>query len=80
MPDRRALEERPSSPTDVVKWIDTTVMIADCLTKQMREDSLQKVIDENRWEFHQTEEARAVKARKQEQRRKATDNGEEPED
>ncbi len=57
IPDRRMLEERPTNPADVIKWIDTKVMIADCLTKAMKEDYLQKVLEENYWSFAQTEEA-----------------------
>ena len=40
LPDRRLLEELPqdSERTDICRWIDTTVMSCDCLTKQMPED------------------------------------------
>ena len=49
-------------------------MIADCLTKQMREDELQQVLDLSYWDFTQTDEAKAVQARKRAQRRKTVDD------
>ena len=74
LPERRSLEERPGETSYILFWIDTSVMIADCLTKQMREDELQQVLDLNYWGFTQTDEAKAVKARKQAQRRKTVDD------
>ena len=68
MPDRRMLDERAKNPTDILKWIDTSVMVADCLTKAMREDFMRKVLDTNFWNYEQTAEAKAIKARKQAQR------------
>ena len=64
-PDRRLLEEQPelSERTDVCRWIDTTVMAADCLTKLMKEDFLQAVIEKGIWNSAQTAEAKAVKLR-----------------
>ena len=69
-PERRALEDKPTTPTDIIRWIDTEVMVADCLTKAMREDSLRKVLDENIWDFAQSRHAKVVKSRKQQQRKK----------
>ena len=71
-PDRRALEEKPNRPTDVIRWIDTAVMVADALTKLMQTVYLQTVLDSNVWCFAQTPEAKAIKARKQAQRKKGT--------
>lgn len=72
-PDKRLLEDRPHVPTDVCRWVDTTVMVCDCLTKLMKEDFLIKVIFTNVWNSAQTEEAKATKTRKSEgaHRRKA---------
>ena len=69
-PEVRMLEDKPDPPTDIIRWIDTTVMLADCLTKSMRDTYLMEVIQSNVWNYAQTEEAKKVKARKQEQRRK----------
>ena len=66
----KLLEERCADPTDIIRWIDTTVMVADCLTKLMKGDLLQIVVDTNIWNFEQTEEARSVKLKKQIQRRR----------
>ena len=74
-PDRRLLEEHPpmSERTDICRWVDTTVMAADCLTKLMKEDFLQAIIESNIWNSAQTAEAKAIKLRKSEgsHRRKA---------
>ena len=67
-PDKRLLEELPpmSERTDVCRWIDTTVMAADCLTKLMKEDFLQDIIESNIWNSAQTASAKATKVRKAE--------------
>jgi hypothetical protein len=69
----KLVEERCADPTDIIRWIDTTVMVADCLTKPMKGDFLQIVVDTNIWNFEQTEEARSVKLKKQIQRRRTKD-------
>ena len=54
-------------------------MVADCLTKLMREDFLMQVLNSNVWNFKQTEEAKAIKHRKSAQRRaKKQDSDPEP--
>ena len=65
-PDRRMLEEQPplAERTDYCRWVGTTVMACDCLAKRMREDFLQNIIDTNVWNYTQTSEAKAIKARK----------------
>lgn len=68
LPDRRTLEDRPADPSDILRWIDTLVMVVDCLTKAMREDFMMEVLDSNWWDFTQTEVAKAIKARKSELR------------
>ena len=75
LPDRRLLDTLPvySERTDLCRWIDTTVMSCDCLTKDMPEDYLMEILETNIWNIAQTEEAKAIKARKAAgvQRRKA---------
>ena len=68
VPDRRLLEERPplSKRTDICRWVDTTVMAADCLTKLMEDHFLQSIIEKNWWDATQTEEAKQIKLRKAE--------------
>ena len=67
------LEKLPLSPSDIIRWIDTLVMVADCLTKAMRDDYLTNVLDSNIRDFMQTEEAKAIKSRKSEQRSRKRD-------
>jgi hypothetical protein len=73
-PERRSLEDKPEQPTDHIRWIDTEVMVADCLTKAMREDFLRKVLDTNVWNFAQPDSAKATKQKKQMQRKKGDEN------
>ena len=54
-------------------------MVADCLTKAMKETYLLSVLDSNVWNYRQTEEARATKSRKQLQRSKTREDDSEPE-
>ena len=53
-------------------------MVADCLTKAMKDTFLMSVLNRNRWNFQQTDEARAIKERKQLQRSKTTRDDPEP--
>ena len=71
LPDQTTLEDRPAEPTDQIRWVDTLVMVADALTKAMRDDLLQKVINTNVWDYTQTEDMKYVKTRKQKARSKA---------
>ena len=73
LPDKRMLELKPPKPSDTIRWIDTLVMVADCLTKAMRDDYLTSVLETNVWNFVQTEEAKAIKTRKSEQRARKRD-------
>ena len=73
LPDKRMLELKPPNPSDSIRWIDTLVMVADCLTKAMRDDYLMNVLQTNVWNFVQTEEAKAIKTRKSEQRARKRD-------
>ena len=68
MIDRRTLDEKAKNPTDVLKWIRNIVMVTDCLTKAIREDLLRRVLDTNYRNYEQTDDAEAIKARKQAQR------------
>ena len=67
----RLRDERPDEEkaTDICKWIDTHVMLADCLTKGMKEDYLIEVMCRNYWNFKQPDFAKQAKADKQEKRR-----------
>ena len=54
-------------------------MVADCLTKAMKETYLLSVLTSNKWDYRQTEEARATKTRKQLQRSRKHEDDSEPE-
>ena len=71
LPERRLLEEKPKDPTDIISWVDTTIMVADCLTKAMKETYLMKVLNTNEWGQRQTEQMKEDKARKSYLRRTA---------
>ena len=58
------LEEKPKNPTDVIDWIDTTILVADCLAKAMKETYLMNVLNTNEWDQRQTEQAEEDKARR----------------
>ena len=51
--DLRVRDKRPTECTDMIRWIDTRSMLADPLTKDMRDDYLQNVLDTNEWDFEQ---------------------------
>ena len=60
----------PTTPTDVVRWIDTDVMIADPLTKVMSPDKLVTAMQSNYWDTSQPIESVVKKRAKQLARRK----------
>ena len=43
-PDGALREEIGSDQPDMVRWIDTSCMVADCLTKRMRSDRLSECL------------------------------------
>ena len=63
-------DEMPSHPTDIVRWIDTDVMLADPLTKQMEATKLIEAMDSNIWNVRQPIESIVKKRAKQLARRK----------
>jgi len=66
IPNHRMLEKnKPEQCTDRLRWIDTARMIADCLTKQMKEDDLLEVLKTNQWDYQQTEAMKKGKVHKQ---------------
>ena len=60
----RTQDTIPKNPTDIIRWVDTARMIADPLTKEMKDPLLQHVLDTNIWSFKQTDEDKEVKTRK----------------
>ena len=59
--------------TDVIRWVDTDVMIADPLTKTMDPDKLVTALETNLWDLKQPIESIAKKRQKQAQRRSKKD-------
>ena len=70
-PDRNMLQEEQNDPTDLMRLIDTVVMVADPLTKSMKEDFMLQVLNSNMWNYGQPEHAKFDKARKQWLRRRS---------
>ena len=65
------MEGKPKVTTDTISWVDTSVMPCDVLTKKMKPDMLRWILDTNWWDPRQTEEAKAQKANRQQQRQTA---------
>ena len=65
---KRLQDGPPARPTDLLRWIDTHVMAADCLTKPMSDEFLQQVLDSGTWCVAQPELGRIQKERKSLQR------------
>ncbi len=60
--------EAPEIAENAVRWIDTSCMIVDCLTKRMKADVLHKVIKEGKLSLKPTPESQLLKMRKAKQR------------
>ena len=65
---RRLQDGPPARPTDLLRWIDTHVMAADCLTKPMSDAFLQSILDTGIWDVKQPELGRMQKEKKASQR------------
>ena len=50
---------------NAVRWIDTSCMIVDCLTKRMKTDLMLKVMEQGRLCLKPTAESQLLKLRKQ---------------
>ena len=59
-------EELPADykATNIVRWIDTSVMIADCLTKKMQPDVMLKLMHSGRLSLEASPESKLLKLRK----------------
>ena len=57
-------DDRPDFPTDVIRWIDTAVMLSDCLTKAMDSSALRSAISSNHWDTSQPLESKEKKSLK----------------
>ena len=68
--DSRMCDEMPADSTDIVRWIDTDVMVADPLTKAMDPEKLIYVMTHGYYDIKQPIESLAKKRQKQAQRRK----------
>ena len=59
-------------PADIaenaVRWIDTSCMVVDCLTKKMKPDVVLKLIESEVLSLKPTPESQILKMRKQKQR------------
>ena len=71
--EARTQDKPPSDPTDYLRWITTDRMLADPLTKNMKDTLLQQVLDTNKWNFRQGSNDKEVKLRKSAYRRALKD-------
>ena len=62
-------DELPANATDMIRWIDTDVMIADPMTKTMEPIKLCAFLDSNLWDLEQPLESILKKRSKQTSRR-----------
>jgi hypothetical protein len=66
---RDALE---ATDQDRIRWIDTSAMLADSLTKTMKCDRLRKFLDSGDMNLEATDESKLLKMKKQKARASAT--------
>ena len=59
-------EEVDGSKVDYPRWIDTSAMLSDCLTKSMTSGGLNETLSTGIFDMRPTEESLAIKAKKQE--------------
>ena len=64
-PDPRVTRKIGSDQPDVVRWIDTSCMVADCLTKRMRSDRLSGCLRSCWLDLIPTDESVLCKMKKQ---------------
>ena len=67
-PDGELREEIGSDQPDMVRWIDTSCMVADCLTKRMRSDRLNECVRTCWLDLIPTDESVLCKMKKQKSR------------
>ena len=79
--DGEPYEELPADKdaSNILRWIDTSTMIADCLTKKMKADALWPAMH-GRLDLTPTPESVLTKMRKQKLRQKTADADEEGND
>ena len=53
---------------NAVRWIDTSCMIVDCLTKRMKPDLMLRLMEQGKLCLRPTVESQLLKLRKQKQR------------
>ena len=63
-----------SEATDLVRWVDTDIMLCDPMTKIMEPDKLHAALDTCYWDLRQPVESLEKKRAKQRQRRKLHDS------
>ena len=73
---RQLLHRAEAGKGDRVVWIDTTVQLADCLTKSMEPDFLLEMMEKNFYDTEATADAKAAKSRKAMLRRARKAGGE----
>ena len=67
-PDEELREDIGPDQPDMVRWIDTSCTVADCLTKRMRSDRLSECLRSSWLDLNPTDESVLCKMRKQKER------------
>jgi hypothetical protein len=65
MPDGTIVDELDDACPDVVRWIDTSTMPSDCLTKYMKPDRLMDMMKTGVLDLRATAQSLLIKMRKQ---------------
>ncbi len=65
LPDETIMDELDDSCPDVVRWIDTSTMPSDCLTKYMKPDRLMDMLQTGTLDLVATAQSLLIKMRKQ---------------
>ena len=73
-PDGELREKIGSDQPDMVRWIDTSCMVADCLTKRMRSDRLSECLPSCWLDLIPTDESVLCKMKKQKGRTSPDNN------
>ena len=78
--DGELRDELGKKDPDQLRWIDTSTMLCDCLTKDMQSDDLRKAIETNVIDLQASDHSIMSKMMKQKQRRRKAANDDPPKD
>ena len=68
-PEEEELDELPEDHPDVIHWIDTSIMLVDAMTKDMKTEDLRSCLQKAAWSLEPTAESQVTKMAKQKYRK-----------